>query len=231
MRYLMQLLADAEPADDESRRPPMASRRAALRYTGFGLVRGASARQRERWPGNRSGRRWASRCRRTDAGAGRQAFSHDELDDVTPLLALILPGNGNSRTAVSSLTCSGSTRAWMPTTRRLPNSAASCSAGSSAVAAIMLLASRCSCGVSWPTSADRERDQRDRGRRAELAVGGSPDRASGVARNLNLLIDSERARSERYRHTLDNLAHSLKTPLAAVRATLDESGDRGFRGR
>ena len=56
-----------------------------------------------------------------------------------------------------------------------------------------------------------------------------PDELTGVARNMNLLIDSERARSERYRHTLGNLAHSLKTPLAAVRALLSESrGDREF---
>ncbi len=40
---------------------------------------------------------------------------------------------------------------------------------------------------------------------------------------MNLLIDHERARSDRYRVTLDNLAHSLKTPLAAMRALL---GDR-----
>lgn len=50
-----------------------------------------------------------------------------------------------------------------------------------------------------------------------------PTELSGVARNMNLLIDSERARSDRYRYTLDNLAHSLKTPLAAVRALLSES--------
>jgi two-component system sensor histidine kinase PhoQ len=50
-----------------------------------------------------------------------------------------------------------------------------------------------------------------------------PTELTGVARNLNLLIDSERARSDRYRVTLDNLAHSLKTPLAAMRALL---GDR-----
>lgn len=58
-----------------------------------------------------------------------------------------------------------------------------------------------------------------------------PTELVGVARNLNLLIDSERARSDRYRFTLDNLAHSLKTPLAAMRALLgdqnrDEFGDR-----
>ena len=47
-----------------------------------------------------------------------------------------------------------------------------------------------------------------------------PTELSGVARNMNILIDSERARAERYRKTLDNLAHSLKTPLAAMRSLL-----------
>jgi len=49
-----------------------------------------------------------------------------------------------------------------------------------------------------------------------------PDELSSVARNMNLLIGSERGRSERYRNTLDNLAHSLKTPLAAIRSILSE---------
>ncbi|MGB5579807.1 MAG: ATP-binding protein [Woeseia sp.] len=52
-----------------------------------------------------------------------------------------------------------------------------------------------------------------------------PKELQGVARNMNLLIGSERGRSERYRQTLDNLAHSLKTPLAAMRAVLDEKKD------
>ncbi len=49
-----------------------------------------------------------------------------------------------------------------------------------------------------------------------------PTELQGVARNMNILIGSERARSDRYRLTLDNLAHSLKTPLAAIRALLKE---------
>jgi two-component system sensor histidine kinase PhoQ len=48
---------------------------------------------------------------------------------------------------------------------------------------------------------------------------------------MNLLIDSERARSDRYRYTLDNLAHSLKTPLAAMRALLNDRQNEGFSGR
>lgn len=40
---------------------------------------------------------------------------------------------------------------------------------------------------------------------------------AGLAGNLNGLISSERAHSERYRNTLADLAHSLKTPLAILR--------------
>ena len=58
-----------------------------------------------------------------------------------------------------------------------------------------------------------------------------PTELTGVARNMNLLIDSERARSDRYRYTLDNLAHSLKTPLAAMRALLNEKQRDGFGRR
>ncbi len=58
-----------------------------------------------------------------------------------------------------------------------------------------------------------------------------PTELTGVARNMNLLIDSERARSDRYRFTLDNLAHSLKTPLAAMRALLADRHREEFDDR
>ena len=61
----------------------------------------------------------------------------------------------------------------------------------------------------------------EEGRRQSLSDD-FPTELTSVARNMNLLIGSERARSERYRNTLDNLAHSLKTPLAAIRAVLTE---------
>lgn len=47
-----------------------------------------------------------------------------------------------------------------------------------------------------------------------------PRELGGVARNLNALLDSERRRIARYRDTLGNLAHGLKTPLAVIRAAL-----------
>jgi two-component system sensor histidine kinase PhoQ len=70
----------------------------------------------------------------------------------------------------------------------------------------------------------------EEGKRASLS-GEFPSELTGVARNMNLLIDSERARSDRYRVTLDNLAHSLKTPLAAMRSLLNDSGNSSFTGR
>jgi two-component system sensor histidine kinase PhoQ len=46
-----------------------------------------------------------------------------------------------------------------------------------------------------------------------------PDELTGVVANLNTLLSAERTRIARYRDTLGNLAHSLKTPLAVLRAT------------
>jgi two-component system sensor histidine kinase PhoQ len=48
-----------------------------------------------------------------------------------------------------------------------------------------------------------------------------PRELAGVTRGLNALLESERNRIARYRDTLGNLAHSLKTPLAVIRANLD----------
>ena len=70
----------------------------------------------------------------------------------------------------------------------------------------------------------------EEGKRTSLS-GAFPTELTGVARNMNLLIDSERARSDRYRYTLDNLAHSLKTPLAAMRALLSDGQTGGFSSR
>jgi two-component system sensor histidine kinase PhoQ len=61
------------------------------------------------------------------------------------------------------------------------------------------------------------------GRRESLGAGW-PRELAGVTGNLNVLLRGERKRLERYRTTLGNLAHSLKTPLAAMRG-LVERGD------
>ncbi|MEN8259776.1 MAG: ATP-binding protein [Pseudomonadota bacterium] len=48
-----------------------------------------------------------------------------------------------------------------------------------------------------------------------------PSELQGLAGNLNALLTSERAHLERYRNTLADLAHSLKTPLAILRGCLE----------
>lgn len=52
-----------------------------------------------------------------------------------------------------------------------------------------------------------------------------PRELVGVTGNLNALLDGERARLARYRTTLGNLAHSLKTPLAALKTIVSDSGE------
>ncbi len=66
----------------------------------------------------------------------------------------------------------------------------------------------------------------DSGRSAQLGDG-YPRELAGVARSLNALLGSEQRRIRRYRDTLGNLAHSLKTPLAVIRTAL--ASDAGKR--
>lgn len=56
--------------------------------------------------------------------------------------------------------------------------------------------------------------------RSEMLGSGYPRELSGVARHLNALLIGERKRVARYRDTLGNLAHGLKTPLAVMRSAL-----------
>ena len=49
-----------------------------------------------------------------------------------------------------------------------------------------------------------------------------PRELQGLAGNMNALLDSERAHLERYRNTLSNLAHSLKTPLSILRGCCND---------
>lgn len=55
----------------------------------------------------------------------------------------------------------------------------------------------------------------------ELLGSGWPRELAGVTGNLNALLAGDRKRLERYRTTLGNLAHSLKTPLAALRGLIE----------
>lgn len=48
-----------------------------------------------------------------------------------------------------------------------------------------------------------------------------PSELVGLANNLNALVTSERAHLARYRNTLADLSHSLKTPLAILRGCME----------
>ena len=76
---------------------------------------------------------------------------------------------------------------------------------------------------------EREIHEVEEGRSDALGAG-YPRELSGVAGNLNTLLIGERKRVARYRDTLGNLAHSLKTPLAVMRSSLPRDAPPGPLG-
>lgn len=62
------------------------------------------------------------------------------------------------------------------------------------------------------------------GQRAELSSG-YPEELLPLTANLNDLLRQSRSHLERYRNALGDLAHSLKTPLAVLRGTLENAND------
>jgi two-component system sensor histidine kinase PhoQ len=91
-----------------------------------------------------------------------------------------------------------------------------------AAAALLVLGS-IALLLRWLTSPMRRLEREiaavETGRLAALG-GGYPRELDGVTRAVNALLESERRRIARYRDTLGNLAHSLKTPLAVIRSAL-----------
>jgi len=72
--------------------------------------------------------------------------------------------------------------------------------------------------------------QRIEAGRTDHLDGRYPEEVQGVTQSLNRLIESERRQRERYRNTLADLAHSLKTPLAVIRGAADDcSGQQDYR--
>ena len=59
-----------------------------------------------------------------------------------------------------------------------------------------------------------------------------PDELMPLASGLNTMIQGERNQQSRYRNALDDLAHSLKTPLAVLRGLIDDkTADAALRER
>jgi len=60
---------------------------------------------------------------------------------------------------------------------------------------------------------------------SERMGGAYPRELEPLTDSINAMIESERATLERQRNTMSDLAHSLKTPLAVLRARLDSGDD------
>jgi two-component system sensor histidine kinase PhoQ len=84
-------------------------------------------------------------------------------------------------------------------------------------------------GLSPLRRVAREIEEIESGERRALA-GSYPRELEGLTVNLNALIRSGRARLQRYRDSLADLAHSLKTPLAVLRSTTDQLPDEVREG-
>lgn len=154
---------------------------------------------------------------------GADVFSRVQLPDGTPLMTLSLSvqwelNNGELKPYTFSV--AQSLDSFNEQIKRFRRQLFTWFA---AVALIMLFSiSLVMRGLLRPLrQVEHEISEVEEGRRQALSDD-LPTELSSVARNMNLLIGSERGRAERYRKTLDNLAHSLKTPLAAIRAILGE---------
>ncbi len=224
--HLMQLLAAAEPNDDGRLSLPYDLYEARFNNIGSGLyaeIRGEDS----------DAVLWQSQSALglelpggSNAEPGVRRFNRESLDDGTPLLTLSLAvrwefPDGQLRPYTFKVfeSLDGFNAQIAGFRRQLFGWFA-------AVAMIMLLAiSILMRSLLKPLrQVESEIGEIEEGKRVSLSEQ-FPTELAGVARNMNLLIDSERARSDRYRYTLDNLAHSLKTPLAAVRALLSETTD------
>lgn len=224
--YLMQLLAAAEPDDNGVLSLPIDLFEAGFNNIGSGLY--AELR------GEVGDVLWQSQSAlglilptSENSELGQRVFARNPLADGTPMLSLSLAvqwefQDGTLRPYVFQV--SESLHSFNAQIARFRGQLFG---WFGAVALIMLLAiSVLMRGLLSPLrQVETEIGEIEQGKRASLSED-FPTELSGVARNMNLLIGSERARSDRYRHTLDNLAHSLKTPLAAIRALFGHSASQ-----
>jgi len=229
--HLMSLLAAAEPTDDGTLGMPPDM--PEPRFSGIGSGLYAEIR------GEQGSMVWRSRSALgleipvgvTPQG-GDQFFDEERLEDGTPLLTLSLAvywefPDGELRPYVFKVAESlDSFNAQLAKFRR------QLFGWFGAVALTMLLSiSILMRRLLRPLrQVESEISAIETGERSELSDA-YPTELQGVAKNMNLLVANERARSDRYRVTLDNLAHSLKTPLAAIRALLSERDKPEFEDR
>lgn len=90
---------------------------------------------------------------------------------------------------------------------------------------LALLAAMLRWGLAPLRRVARDLDDVRSGRRQRLS-GDYPRELIGLTDSINTFVAFERARQERYRNTLSDLAHSLKTPLAVLRSGSESDAAR-----
>jgi two-component system sensor histidine kinase PhoQ len=153
---------------------------------------------------------------------GERRIEQARLADGTPVLGLSLGvrwelDDGQSRDFVIR-----AAQSLVPWQRELLRVRAGLATGFLLLALLLLGGLAMALGFALEPLRRLEREIVDieAGRRDSLGAGW-PRELAGVTGNLNALLVGERKRLERYRTTLGNLAHSLKTPLAALRGLVD----------
>ncbi|MGH8198416.1 MAG: ATP-binding protein [Steroidobacteraceae bacterium] len=154
---------------------------------------------------------------------GERRFEHTRLADGTRVLGLSLgirwePAEGETRDFV--IRAAQSLEPWY---RQVLRVRAGLITGSLLLGLLLLggLAIALRIALGPLRRLETEIVDIEAGRRDALGAGW-PRELTGVTGNLNALLVGERKRLERYRATLGNLAHSLKTPLAAMRGLIEQ---------
>ena len=229
--HLVALLAAAEPDDSGKLAMPERLREPRLQRIGSGLY--AELRELD---GNVVWRSRSALGMELPVGTvpelGNHLFGREELEDSTPILTLALTVDWELDEGVSKSYVFKVAESLDGFNAEVAGFRGQLFGWFAAVAVTMLIVfSMLLRSLLRPLrQIETEISEIEEGNRASLSSG-FPTELTGVARNMNLLIDTERARSDRYRYTLDNLAHSLKTPLAAMRALLSERQDESFGDR
>ena len=229
--HLVALLAAAEPDDSGKLAMPERLREPRLQRIGSGLY--AELRELD---GNVVWRSRSALGMELPVGTvpelGNHLFGREELEDGTPILTLALTVDWELDEGVSKSYVFKVAESLDGFNAEVAGFRGQLFGWFAAVAVTMLIVfSMLLRSLLRPLrQIETEISEIEEGNRASLSSG-FPTELTGVARNMNLLIDTERARSDRYRYTLDNLAHSLKTPLAAMRALLSERQDESFGDR
>jgi len=224
--HLVALLAAAEPNDDNELALPKRLREPRFGRIGSGLYGELRNEHGKVLWRSRSTLGLSIPASATPA-LGEQLFERAVLVDATPLLTLSLSVEWEFDDRHSKIYLFKVAESLDSFNAQVAKFRGRLFRWFAAVALTMLLAfSFLLRGLLKPLrKIEAEISEIEEGSRASLSSR-FPTELTGVARNLNLLIDSERARSDRYRYTLDNLAHSLKTPLAAMRALLGGRGKK-----